>query len=138
MKGKTMGRILLIDDDPDIRFVARLALKRGKHEVTAVEGGAAALALLDQGLEPDLVLCDSMMPEMNGVQTLLALRARPRFATTPFAFLSAKAQPAEVEQGLKLGACRYLTKPFEPHELLGAVNAILAEFAPGAAGAKAP
>lgn len=133
-----MGRILLIDDDPDIRFVARLALRRGKHEVTAVEGGAAALALLDQGLQPDLVLCDSMMPEMNGVQTLLAMRARPRFAATPFAFLSAKAQPAEVEQGLKLGACRYLTKPFEPHELLGAVDAILAGFAPAPAGVKAP
>jgi CheY-like chemotaxis protein len=133
-----MGRILLIDDDPDIRFVARLALKRGKHEVTAVEGGAAALALLDQGLQPDLVLCDSMMPEMNGVQMLLALRTRLRFAATPFAFLSAKAQPAEVEQGLKLGACRYLTKPFEPHELLEAVNAILVEFAPARVEAKAP
>jgi CheY-like chemotaxis protein len=124
-----MGRILLIDDDPDIRFVARLALRRGTHEVTAVESGAAALALLDAGLQPDLVLCDSMMPEMNGVQTLLAMRAREQFAATPFAFLSARAQPAEVEQGLQLGACRYLTKPFEPQELLGAVNAILAATA---------
>jgi DNA-binding response OmpR family regulator len=122
-----MARILLIDDDPDIRFVARLALRRGKHEVIEVDGGVSALALLDGGQEePDLVLCDSMMPEMNGVQTLLALRARPRFALTPFAFLSARAQPAEVAEGLELGACRYLTKPFEPQELLGAVNAILA------------
>jgi CheY-like chemotaxis protein len=121
-----MRRILLIDDDPDIRFVARLALRRGKHDVTAVESGAAALALLDEGLRPDLVLCDSMMPEMNGVQTLLAMRSRQPFAVTPFAFLSARAQPAEIEEGLKLGACRYLTKPFEPHELLSAVNAILA------------
>ena len=133
-----MGRILLIDDDPDIRFVARLALRRGKHEVTAVEGGGAALALLDSGLQPDLILCDSMMPEMNGMQTLLAIRARPQFAATPFAFLSARAQPAEVEEGLRLGACRYLTKPFEPHELVGAVNAILAGAASAAAGAKTP
>lgn len=133
-----MGRILLIDDDPDIRFVARLALRRGKHDVTAVESGAAALALLDEGLQPDLVLCDSMMPEMNGVETLLAMRARAQFATTPFAFLSAKAQPAEVEQGLKLGACRYLTKPFEPHDLLTAVNGILVESALAANRAKTP
>jgi CheY-like chemotaxis protein len=133
-----MGRILLIDDDPDIRFVARLTLRRGEHEVTAVESGAAALALLDGGLQPDLVLCDSMMPEMNGVETLLAMRARAQFAATPFAFLSAKAQPAEVEQGLRLGACRYLTKPFEPRELLSAVNAILAGFVPAAVEAKAP
>jgi two-component system, OmpR family, response regulator len=124
-----MGRILLIDDDPDIRFVARLALRRGKHDVTAAESGTAALALLDEGLRPDLVLCDSMMPEMNGTQTLLALRARVQFAQTPFAFLSAKAQPAEIAEGLQLGACRYLTKPFEPQELLRAVNAILAGFA---------
>jgi DNA-binding response OmpR family regulator len=133
-----MGRILLIDDDPDIRFVARLALRRGKHDVTAVESGTAALALLDEGLRPDLVLCDSMMPEMNGMQTLLALRTRAPFAQTPFAFLSAKAQPAEIAEGLRLGACRYLTKPFEPHELLSAVNAILARFAPAATEAKAP
>ena len=133
-----MAHILLIDDDPDIRFVARLALRRGKHEVTAVEGGVSALSLLDAGLQqPDLVLCDSMMPEMNGVQTLLALRARPRFAATPFAFLSARAQPAEVAEGLSLGACRYLTKPFEPQELLGAVNAILAQLPPAAPKAKA-
>lgn len=133
-----MGRILLIDDDPDIRFVARLALRRGRHDVTTVESGAAALALLDEGLRPDLVLCDSMMPEMSGVQTLLAIRARAQLAATPFAFLSARAQPAEVEEGLALGACRYLTKPFDPHELLGAVNAILAGLARPGMESKAP
>ena len=130
-----MGHILLVDDDPDIRLVATLSLKRGRHRVTQAESGSAALDLLDAGLPVDLVLCDSMMPEMNGMQTLLAMRARPRLAGTPFAFLSAKAQPAEVEEGLRMGACLYLTKPFEPHELLSAVEAILAGRKAPAAGA---
>src|SRR4030081_1799637 len=72
-----MARILVIDDDPDIRFVARLALKRGKHEVTVADSGRAALAHLDSGAPCDLILCDRMMPEMSGVQTLAEVRPRP-------------------------------------------------------------
>src|ERR1700674_333515 len=112
-----MARILVIDDDPDIRFVARLTLKRGKHEVTVADGGAAALAHLDSGAPCDLILCDRMMPEMSGVETLEQVRSRPARARTPFVFLTAKAQRAEIEEGLRLGASRYLTKPFEPAEL---------------------
>jgi len=124
-----MARILLIDDDPDIRFVARLALKRGKHEVTVAEGGKAALSLLDAGTPCDLVICDRMMPEMSGMQTLQELRKRPSLASLPFVFLTARALTGEVEEGLALGARRYLTKPFEPSELVAQVNAVLAEGA---------
>ena len=119
-----MARILVVDDDPDIRFVARLALKRGAHEVTVAESGRAALAHLDSGAPCDLVLCDRMMPEMSGVETLAEVRRRR--ADVPFVFLTAKAQKDEIEEGLRLGASRYLTKPFEPAELLGEVNRILA------------
>ena len=117
-----MARILVVDDDPDIRFVARLALKRGKHEVTVAESGRAALAHLDSGAACDLILCDRMMPEMSGVETLAEVRRR---SGVPFVFLTAKAQRDEIEEGLRLGASRYLTKPFEPAELLGEVNSIL-------------
>jgi len=122
-----MARILVVDDDPDIRFVARLALKRGKHEVAVADSGRAALQHLDSGAACDLILCDRMMPEMSGIETLAQVRTRPRWVNTPFVFLTAKAQKEEVEEGLRLGACRYLTKPFEPAELLGEVNRILGE-----------
>ena len=71
-----MALILVVDDDPDIRFVARLALKRGKHEVTVADSGRAALAHLDSGAACDLILCDRMMPEMSGVETLAEVRRR--------------------------------------------------------------
>ena len=119
-----MARILVVDDDPDIRFVARLALKRGAHDVTVAESGPAALAHLDSGAPCDLVLCDRMMPEMSGMQTLAEVRRRR--SDLPFVFLTAKAQKDEIEEGLRMGASRYLTKPFEPAELLGEVNRILA------------
>ncbi len=124
-----MARILLIDDDADIRFVARMALKRGKHEVLLAEGGAQALQLLDAGTPVDLVVCDRMMPEMNGLQTLQELRKRPALQSLPFVFLTAKALANEVDEGLRLGARRYLTKPFEPAELVAQVNEVLAEAA---------
>ena len=120
-----MARILVVDDDADIRFVARLALKRGKHEVVLAEGGRAALAHLDTGAACDLILCDRMMPEMSGIETLVEVRKRADRAGTPFIFLTAKAQKEEVEEGLRLGATRYLTKPFEPRDLLAEVNGLL-------------
>src|SRR2546430_3350000 len=100
-----MARILVVDDDPDIRFVAQLALKRGKHEVTVAESGRAAIAHLDSGAACDLILCDRMMPEMSGVETLAEVRRRR--ADVPFVFLTAKAQQDEIEEGLRLGASRY-------------------------------
>jgi CheY-like chemotaxis protein len=119
-----MARILVIDDDPDIRFVARIALRRGRHHVTVADSGRAALTHLDSGAPCDLVLCDRMMPEMSGVETLAEVRRRR--ADVPFVFLTAKAQKEEIEEGLRLGACLYLTKPFEPAELLGEIDRILA------------
>lgn len=120
-----MARILLIDDDPDIRFVAKLALKRGRHEVVAADSGRAALEFFDGGGKCDLVICDRMMPEMSGLQTLEELKRRPAALCVPFVFLTAKAQKNEIEEGLAMGARRYLTKPFEPSDLLQQVNTIL-------------
>jgi CheY-like chemotaxis protein len=120
-----MARILVVDDDSDIRLVARLALKRGNHEVALADSGRAALAHLDSGAACDLILCDRMMPEMSGIETLMEVRKREARAATPFVFLTAKAQKVEIDEGLRLGATRYLTKPFEPKELLAEVNGVL-------------
>jgi DNA-binding response OmpR family regulator len=66
-----------------------------------------------------------MMPEMTGIETLVEVRKRGDRAGTPFVFLTAKAQKEEIEEGLRLGATRYLTKPFEPKDLLAEVEAVL-------------
>ena len=121
-----MARILLIDDDPDIRFVASLSLKRGKHEVVSASGGREALDFFAGGGACDLIICDRMMPEMNGLQVLEELRSRGLITgARRFVFLTAKAQAQEVAEGLGLGASGYLTKPFEPKELLSHVNELL-------------
>ena len=129
-----MARILLVDDDPDIRFVARMALRKGKHEVVEAQNGREALEWLGRGEQCDLVICDRMMPVMNGIEVLTALSGehlRQHLVTSGrFVFLTAKAQTSEVDEGLRLGAAAYFTKPFEPRELLASVDKLLAQ--PGA------
>jgi CheY-like chemotaxis protein len=120
-----MARILLVDDDPDIRFVAGLTLRRGKHDVVLAGGGREALDFFSSGGRCDLIICDRMMPEMNGLQVLEELRTRNLISGRRFVFLTAKAQAQEVAEGLGLGASGYLTKPFEPKELLSQVNSLL-------------
>jgi CheY-like chemotaxis protein len=122
-----MARILLVDDDPDIRFVASLSLKRGKHQVVLASGGREALDLLEKDATIELVVCDWMMPEVNGVQVLEEARRRNLLGGRRFAFLTAKALAGEVAEGMALGAAGYLTKPFEPAELLAQVNQLLAQ-----------
>ena len=121
-----MARILLVDDDPDIRFVARIALRKGRHEVVEAQNGREAVEWLERGELCDLVICDRMMPVMNGLEVLAALRGHPAVTSGRFVFLTAKAQSSEVDEGLRLGAAAYLTKPFEPRELLANVERLLA------------
>jgi CheY-like chemotaxis protein len=120
-----MARILLVDDDPDIRFVASLTLRRGKHEVVVAEGGKQALEFFATDGRCDLVICDRMMPGMNGLQVLEELRSRNHIEGRRFVFLTAKALAQEIAEGLERGACGYLTKPFEPADLLAQVNNLL-------------
>ncbi len=116
-----MARILVVDDDPDIRMVTALVLRRARHSVEAVQGGRLALTFFDEGGACDLILCDRMMPEMNGIMLLGEIRARP-MPQPRFLFLSAKAQPDEVDEAMRAGADGYLVKPFEPKELLAAIE----------------
>ena len=121
-----MARILLVDDDPDIRFVAKLALRKGRHEVVEAQNGREAVDWLARGETCDLVICDRMMPVMNGLEVLVALHAHPAVLAGRFVFLTAKAQASEIDEGMRLGAAAYLTKPFEPRELLASVDRLLA------------
>lgn len=118
-------RILLIEDDPDIQRMVQLALKyQGGHQVRVASGGVQglAMALADK---PDLILLDVMMPEMDGHETCRRLKADAQTQAIPVVFLSARAQQAEIQKGLDLGAVGYLVKPFDPMTLGAQLEAIL-------------
>lgn len=104
--------VILAEDDPDIQLVARLALKRAGFTVKVVGNGQEALEAVRQQ-QPDVVLLDWMMPELDGPETCRQLKADPMTAAIPIIFLTAKSQEAEIQRGLSLGAVGYVTKPFD-------------------------
>jgi CheY-like chemotaxis protein len=117
--------ILLVDDDPDIQIVARLALEKvGGCRVTAVQSGPEALVVLSAGGPCDVVLLDAMMDGMDGPETLATLRrADPRHP--PVLFMTARVQAHEVEAYLASGAVGVIAKPFDPMTLADEVRAVL-------------
>jgi CheY-like chemotaxis protein len=118
-------KILIVDDDPDIRTVARLSLSRvGGMEVIEAGSGAEGVRKA-QDENPDVILLDMMMPTMDGLETLAALRARPATASTPVIFLTAKAVGDQLERMTSLGAAGVLSKPFDPRTLAQDVRALL-------------
>lgn len=121
-----MSRVLVADDDPDIRELVRYKLEQAGHEVTAAADGAAALAAARGRDGFELVLLDVMMPRMTGIEVCQALRSETRTSAVPILLLTAKAQERDVEQGFAAGADDYILKPFSPRELLTRVNAALA------------
>src|SRR5580658_1244531 len=121
-----LARILYIDDEPDIREVARIALEVvGGFEVAVCDTGEQALAI-GEAFAPDLILLDVMMPGMDGPQTLRALRAIGALARVPVVFFTAKAQRSEIAELLALGAIDVLGKPFDPMAIGQALNAMWA------------
>lgn len=109
-----LKRITLVEDEPDIRAVATLALEKlGGYEVDACPSGVEALKRAPYFL-PDLILLDVMMPGMNGEETLRLLRRLPDVGGAPIAFITAKAQPNEIERYMTLGADGVIPKPFDP------------------------
>jgi CheY-like chemotaxis protein len=119
-----MNRILLIDDEGDFREVIAKALVKHGFEVLEAPDGKEGLRRAAESL-PDLILCDLNMPEMSGYEVLAALRRDETLAGTPLIFLTAQSEPAEVRQGMNLGADDYLIKPADILDLLGAIKARL-------------
>lgn len=120
-----MASILLVDDNADIRFLARMVLERGGHTVFEVEGGMEALSFLDQSDPPDLVVLDVQMPVMTGWETLEAIRARDGAGHLPVVMCSVKTAP-NVKVARELGCDGYIGKPFRVSELVDQVDTVLA------------
>lgn len=109
-----LQRIMLVEDEEDIRAVAELALEAvGGFTLKACMSGQMALAALDEFL-PQLILLDVMMPGMDGPSTLRAIREHPGFTHTPAVFMTAKVQQEEINGYLSLGAAGVIPKPFDP------------------------
>jgi CheY-like chemotaxis protein len=123
-----LKRITYVEDEPDIRAVAKLALEKiGGYVVDACPSGAEALERAPNFL-PDLILLDVMMPWMNGEETLKKLKEMPDFKDVPMAFMTAKAQTREIERYLALGADGVIPKPFDPITLPQRLHVIWRHF----------
>jgi len=119
-----LTRILYVEDEPDIQTVARLALETlGGFTVAICSSGNEALERAPE-FQPQLILLDVMMPEMDGPTTLRKLRGQPQFASTPVIFMTAKVQPGEVAGYKEIGAVDVIPKPFDPMTLSAQVRAI--------------
>ncbi|WP_432479544.1 response regulator transcription factor [Nocardioides sp. GXQ0305] len=119
-----MARILVADDDVDIRELVEFKLSTMGHDIVAVGDGAAAIdaCMADK---PDLAVLDVMMPGVSGLDAIRAIRAEPALADLPVILLTARAQESDVETGFDSGADDYITKPFSPRELASRVQALL-------------
>jgi DNA-binding NarL/FixJ family response regulator len=119
-----MKRILVIEDEPEMRRNLATVLRFEHYEPITAANGRLGLEMA-QKERPDLILCDVMMPELDGYGVLQALRSDPELALIPFIFLTAKGEKSDLRSGMNLGADDYLTKPVAKQELLEAIEARL-------------
>jgi DNA-binding NarL/FixJ family response regulator len=119
-----MKRILVIEDEPEMRRNLLTILKLEKFQPLGAENGRIGLQMA-KAERPDLILCDVMMPELDGYGVLQALRENPDTMTLPFIFLTAKGEKVDQRCGMNLGADDYLTKPIPRADLLNAITARL-------------
>ena len=116
--------VLVIDDDPVILELLRVNFEIEGFDVICATDGEEGLQRAHEH-KPDVVISDIMMPRRDGLQLLGDLKKHPQTEDLPVILLSAKAQKAEVQQGLDLGADDYITKPFDPLELIDRLNAVM-------------
>ena len=117
-------RLLVVDDEPNLLRAVAACLKAAGYEVSTARSGREALLQLAEAV-PDLVVSDIRMPVMDGYQLTRQLRGSPRTALVPIVFLTAKDETVDRIEGFRAGIDAYLTKPFEPEELIAVVNGIL-------------
>lgn len=114
-------RVLVCDDDPVILRLLQVNLELEGYDVLTARHGEEAVAVTSSEL-PDVVILDIMMPNMDGYEACEQLKGQPSTRDIPVVFLSAKAQQGDLEKGRSYGVSEYLTKPFDPGELLDVVE----------------
>lgn len=119
-----MKKILLIEDNPEVRDNTSEILSLANYQVLVAENGKVGVELA-QREKPDLIICDIMMPELDGYGVLHILSKNEQTAAIPFIFLTARTEKTDIRKGMNLGADDYLTKPFDDTDLLNAIEARL-------------
>jgi CheY-like chemotaxis protein len=122
-----MAKILIAEDERDIRDLVAFTLRFAGHEVFAASNGEEAVEMAPR-INPDLVLMDIRMPRMTGYEACKVMKADPNLKDIPVVFLTARGQDTEIQQGLEAGAEEYLLKPFAPDHLTSRIKTILAKF----------
>jgi len=122
-----MAKILIAEDERDIRDLVAFTLRFAGHEVVAVGNGEEAVEAARVEM-PELILMDVRMPRMTGYEACEKMKADPQIKDIPVVFLSAKGQDSEIRTGLNLGAAEYLLKPFAPMELTQRVSELLEKY----------
>ena len=123
-----MKKVLLIEDNPEVRENTAEILSLANYDVISAENGKIGVELA-QTSKPDIIICDIMMPELDGYGVLHILNKKNETAGIPFIFLTAKTEKTDIRKGMELGADDYLTKPFDDTELLNAIEARLRKSA---------
>jgi two-component system sensor kinase len=121
-----MQKILIIEDQPDVRENIEAILELEDYETLIAENGEMGIEMAENH-HPDLILCDVMMPKLDGFGVVQALRQNPITSTIPLIFVTAKADRLSLRQGMDLGADDYLTKPFTLDELINSVKSRLSK-----------
>ena len=116
--------ILIVDDEPHIRRLVQVNLERAGYKTREAADGQQCLDEVKRE-QPDLILLDWIMPILNGMDTMKALQADPRTCEIPVVFLTARGQDEDVFKGWASGASSYITKPFNPREIMAFVDRIM-------------
>lgn len=115
------GKVLVVDDEPQIRSILKLYLAENEYDVLTAGDGQSALEAVDRDM-PDVVVLDVMLPDMDGLEVCRRIRKK---RDIPIIYVSSLQQSETIVQGLELGGDDYVTKPFDPNELVARLNAVL-------------
>lgn len=119
-----MKVVLFIEDNLEILDNVTELLELNNYKVVSAINGVEGISVASE-VKPDIILCDIMMPELNGYEVLKVLKNNPSTAKIPFIYVTASAEKSEIKIGLDLGADGYIRKPFESDELINTINGLL-------------
>lgn len=119
-----MKKIIIVDDEPNIVMTLEYTFKKHNFEVYIARDGSEALDILER-VVPDVIMLDIMMPKVDGYQTLKLIKENKKLKSTKVVFLTAKNKASDIEKGLKLGADKYLTKPFSIKKIVSEINDLI-------------